>query len=166
MSATARQLEFEIEWLDIDPTKVTAKIVALTPRATTWLDHRGAGAIVARVNAAGRPRSEVGEAFQDLLEEDAGILPSEPGLDLTWHPSRVVGVPLTALVAAVGVQSLHPAQHGQSRASSRQDSIAPRTTVGHLQTRLASGPKLNCSSAPSAHSKSRDASMERSIKPT
>jgi hypothetical protein len=70
MSATARRLEFEIEWLDIDPTKDTVRIVALTPRATAWLDHRGAHVIVERVNAMGRPKSEVGEAFQDLLEDE------------------------------------------------------------------------------------------------
>lgn len=85
MSASGRQLEFEIEWLDLDPTKDTVKIVALTPRAKAWLDHRGAKAIVARVNAMGRSTHEVGDAIQDMLEEDAGISPIDPGLPIPFE---------------------------------------------------------------------------------
>jgi hypothetical protein len=79
MSATVRRLEFEIEWLDLDPSKETVKIVALTPRAVAWLDHRGAQALVERVNAMGRSAHELCDAIQDLLEEDAGLLPTDPG---------------------------------------------------------------------------------------
>ena len=77
MNASERQLEFAVEWLDVDPTKLTAKIVAVTPRAKAWLDHRGALAVAERVNAMNRPGREVAEAIQDLLEEDAGIAPTE-----------------------------------------------------------------------------------------
>lgn len=86
MSAKVRQLEFEIEWLDLDPTKETVKIVALTPRAAAWLDHRGAQAIVAQVNAVGRSAHKLCDAIQDLLEEDAGILPTDPGPPISFVP--------------------------------------------------------------------------------
>jgi hypothetical protein len=86
MSATQRRLEFEIDWLDLDPTKDTIRIVTLSARARAWLDHVGVQAVVARLNAMGRSTHKVGDALQDLLEHDVGNLTTNP--DLTIALSR------------------------------------------------------------------------------
>lgn len=78
MSAAPRQLEFEVEWLELDSTKDTVRIVTLSTRARAWLDHIGVQIVVARLNAMGRATHEVGDAIQDLLEQDAGMLIADP----------------------------------------------------------------------------------------
>ncbi len=78
MSASQRRLGFEIDCLDLDPTKDTIRIVTLSARARAWLDHVSVRAVVARLNAMGRTTHEVGDAIQDLLEQDAGKLTINP----------------------------------------------------------------------------------------
>lgn len=74
MSATTRPIEFDVQTIDLDDgAAVSLKLQATTPRAVAWLEHHGAHAVIARMNALGdKPAHEVADVLQDLLEADAG----------------------------------------------------------------------------------------------
>ncbi len=84
MKASVRKPEFEVACIDPDPTRETVTIVALSPRARAWLDRVGAHAIAARINVMGCKMCELGDAVQNLLEEDARELPADPVPPLTF----------------------------------------------------------------------------------
>lgn len=78
MSATSREPEFSLEWIEEDETTQTARLMPTSARAKAWLEQQGIPAILARAEASGREGQPLHEVLQDLLEEDAGVAGAEP----------------------------------------------------------------------------------------